>query len=157
MSISQVEDLKFIEKVKRLLNKYEVAFGQIKFEITEWVISNDSPYAQEIIQQMVREGFCFYLDDFGTGYSSFSTIADYNFESIKLDRELIQGVESDSRKSIMIQGIVELFHKLQIQVVAEGTETKEQVEKLTLLGVDRFQGYYFAKPMSGDLVKEVLG
>ncbi len=156
MSISQVEDPKFVEKVKKLLNQYGVAYGQIKFEITEWVISNDSPYAQEIIKQMVTEGFCFYLDDFGTGYSSFSTIADYDFESIKLDRELVLRVESDPRKSAMIKGIVELFHQLDIQVVAEGTETREQVETLTELGVDRFQGYYFAKPMSGDLVKEVM-
>lgn len=156
MSISQVEDPELVKKVKKLLNKYGVAFGQIKFEITEWVISKDSPYAQEVIKQMVREGFCFYLDDFGTGYSSFSTIADYHFECIKLDRELIQRVESDSAKCIMINGIVELIHQLRIQVVAEGTETQEQVEKLTEIGVDRLQGYYFAKPMSGELLKEAL-
>ncbi|MBT9775756.1 EAL domain-containing protein [Clostridium sp. MCC353] len=156
LSMPQFEDPRLLEKVRDLIDRYGIPIERIKFEITEREISDDAAMAGETVRRMVKEGFCFYLDDFGTGYSNFSSVAQFNFECVKLDKSLVDVVQSDQKSYKLIQGLVRLFHGLGIQVIAEGTETREQVECLMDLDADQIQGYYYAKPMPGERLREVL-
>lgn len=156
LSMPQFENPQLLEKVRDLMEKYEIPIDRIKFEITEREISDDAALARKTIHNMVHEGFRFYLDDFGTGYSNFSSVAQVNFECIKFDKTLIEAVQSDSKSYILIQGLVRLFHELGIQVIAEGTETRDQVDCLLGLGADLIQGYYYAKPMPGEELRKFL-
>lgn len=156
LSMPQFEDPRLLEKVRALMDEYKIPIERIKFEITEREISNDATLARETVKRMVQEGFCFYLDDFGTGYSNFSSVAQFNFEYIKLDKSLVDAVQNDQKSYILIQGLIRLFHELGMLIIAEGTETSEQVECLMGLGADQIQGYYYAKPMPGERLKEVL-
>ena len=88
--------------------------------------------------------------------SNFSSVAQVNFECIKFDKTLIEAVQSDRKSYILIQGLVRLFHELGIQVIAEGTETRDQVDCLLGLGADLIQGYYYAMPMPGEELRKFL-
>lgn len=148
MSLEQFEEPMLLEKIMRILNRWKVPLNRLRFEITERVIAADTFYSEQLIRRMEKEGFCFYLDDFGIGYSNFASVMHYHFECIKLDKSFIDIAQKDVKGRRMIRGMIGLFHEIGIEVIAEGTETREQMEMLIALGADKIQGFYFAKPMA---------
>lgn len=96
------------------------------------------------------------MDDFGSGASSFSTIRDYNFDIIKLDKEFIHNYNSDKKNISILITLIELAHRLDMKVVAEGVETKEQVEFLRKYGCDFIQGFYYSKPLPQEEFEKLL-
>lgn len=156
LSMNQLEDPELAERVAGLVKEYHLPQKRIKFEITESQISENQMIVGETVRRMIQCGFQFYLDDFGTGYSNFSSVSKYNFECIKLDKSLVNEVLTDEKSRILIRNLIHMFHDLGVGIIAEGTETKEQVECLVELGVEKIQGYYYARPMSGELLAEFL-
>lgn len=156
ISLEQFEDSHFPEKIKAVLDAWNVEPERLRFEITERAISGDAYQSREIIKRMEEEGFRFYLDDFGTGYSNFATLGQYHFECIKLDKSLIHIVDEGKKGYNMVRGLIRLIHELDIKVIAEGTETKEQVDRLLELGADKIQGFYYARPMEGEALRRLL-
>lgn len=101
----------------------------------------------EALQKLRDDGFEVEIDDFGSGYSSLSMLKDISADVLKLDMSFLRNSKKPERSWAIIQTIIELAGELNMKVVTEGVETKEQVERLTAMGCELFQGYYFAKPM----------
>lgn len=117
---------------------------------------DDAAYINNIMDQMQKKGMKFYLDDFGTGYANFSQILDLPFEVVKLDKSLLVKHEDKPKAQRLPDVLVSFFHDLGHTVVAEGVETEEQLEWMERIGVDRIQGYYFARPMAEDDLRAVF-
>lgn len=120
----------------------------LEIEMTESVLMKDVTHAIGYLQTMAAFGIEFSVDDFGTGYSNLSRLADLPIHRLKIDKSFIRKMESAGhRMSQMIQAIIDMGHALEIKVLAEGIETREQKQALTELGCDEAQGYFYAKPM----------
>ena len=88
------------------------------------------------------------MDDFGSGYSSLNMLKDIKMDTIKLDMGFLRKTRNNERSMSIVSNVIHLSKRLGMEVVTEGVETREQVDALTMMGCDVFQGYYFAKPMS---------
>ena len=96
------------------------------------------------------------MDDFGKGYSSLNILTSLPIDEVKIDMELIKNILNNNKKRKIVNLILELAHDLNLSVVAEGIEVKEEKLFLEKMGCDYFQGYYFSKPIALDKVKELL-
>lgn len=121
---------------------------QIVFEITESEHVPDLQAFRRALERYRKAGFGVALDDLGAGYSSLRLLGELRPDYVKLDRDLMLGVEEDSFKAVIAQKVLETAQKLNIQTVAEGVETRAQWEWLRAQGGDFAQGYYFARPAS---------
>jgi diguanylate cyclase (GGDEF)-like protein len=117
------------------------------YEITETMTLADIEHSQKIIQQINQLGIRCALDDFGTGWSSLFNLSQLPFTKVKIDRSFVTDIHQDEKKRIFVQSIVSLSHRLGIIVVAEGIEKHDELVCLQSIGVDEYQGYYFAKPL----------
>lgn len=104
-----------------------------------------------------EQGVQIYLDDFGTGYSSLSYLNRLPVDKVKIDRSFIAGLPSDPGHVALVQSIIGMAHALELKVVAEGVETRAQLEMLQTLGCDAVQGYLFARPLSAEEIVPLLG
>ena len=96
------------------------------------------------------------LDDFGTGYSSLSLLRVLDIDELKIDRSLITPITQNNDALSVVKSIVDIGHTLGMSVLSEGIETKEQLALLTEIGCDRFQGFYFSKPLSPAALLEFI-
>lgn len=127
-----------------------------RIEVTETAYSMVASNNRNVLLNMKNIGVKFYLDDFGSGYSSFSTIRDYDFDVVKLDMGFVQKIGTTARANAVIQAIIDMAHAIGSKVVAEGAETKEQVDALRDMKCDYIQGYYFSKPLSEEAFEALL-
>jgi len=137
----------FVECIQAVLNRYELSAGQLELEITESLLLHNVEQAIDTLHQLKALGVRIALDDFGTGYSSLSYLKRLPIDKIKIDRSFIRDIATDHHDAAITQGIISMAHHLSLTVVAEGVETKSQVDFLKGGRCDVFQGYYFAKPM----------
>lgn len=144
------------ERVMEIIREYEIPSDKIKIEFTESAIAESTNVVIAFSQKMKEYGIKMGLDDFGTGYSNMSTVMSIPFHAIKMDKSLVHKAMEDQKASGMIQGMITAFHSLDLQVVAEGVETKEQLDKVLSFGVDQIQGYYFSKPLPKQAALEFL-
>ena len=121
---------------------------KINYEITESAYTVISEKGVEFLKCIRKEGAKLLIDDFGSGMSSFSTMRDYDFDIIKLDMGFVQKIGRDRKSNHILIALIDLAHHLEMKVVAEGVETKEQAEFLENHGCDYLQGYYFSKPVT---------
>ena len=105
---------------------------------------------------LMNAGLNFYLDDFGMGYSNFSRVFDLPFEVVKLDRSLIMKFDGDDKSYQIVNSLVEMLHNAGFIVVAEGIERESQVARAKEVGIDRIQGFYYAKPMNEKAFMECI-
>ena len=129
---------------------------RIDFEITETAVTFDFVRAQQSIAALKAMGCGISLDDFGTGYSSLSHVHWLPLDKIKIDRSFIADVNDNAVSHKIIKSLTGLCDDMEIACVAEGVETRAQLDTLRRLGCDFIQGYYFAKPMHGDAIDEYL-
>jgi diguanylate cyclase (GGDEF)-like protein len=158
ISSAELLDSKFIEKVTLLLGEYDIDPARIHLEITETKLV---PYEDIIIQRLEKLkslGFHLALDDYGTGYTGFSQLLNFPGNFIKIDRSFISeiGVENNKYHK-MIDIIMSIANACKVNVIAEGIETREQLLYLKNLGCEYFQGYYFSKPLSWEVLSDVYG
>lgn len=156
LSMQQFLQHDLIERIEALMNKHRTPPDAICFEVTESVLLDDEAYIKEIMSQMQEKGLRFYLDDFGTGYANFSQILDLPFEVVKLDRNLLVKHPDKPNAQNLPNVLVPFFHDLGHTVVAEGVETEEQLNWMREIGVDRIQGFYFARPMPEDSLRAIF-
>lgn len=116
-------------------------------EITEGMLIRNVEYSVKVLEELRQMGIHISMDDFGTGYSSLSQLDRLPLSEMKLDRSFLSGLLEDSRKSSIVRAVIELGHHMDLQVVAEGIEASEELEYLTELECDQFQGYFFSKPL----------
>ena len=132
---------------QNLVQKYEISPRQLKLEITETAIMMNLQRQLELIEKLRQAGFIVEMDDFGSGYSSLNMLKDIKVDILKIDMAFLRKSEDEPRGRKILQMIISLSRQLGMPVITEGVETLEQVEFLSEMGCDIFQGYYFAKPM----------
>lgn len=121
--------------------------NSIVLEITETMTLDEVERSSNIIKRLEEINIRMALDDFGTGWSSLYNLNHMKFNKLKIDKSFVENISQHDNQHFFISAIVTLSHQLGIKVVAEGVEQKNQLERLTELGVDEFQGYYFSKPV----------
>jgi diguanylate cyclase (GGDEF)-like protein len=119
----------------------------LEFELTESILMQDTVQAAAMLRNLKSLGVSIAVDDFGTGYSSLAYLKKFPLDTLKIDREFVRDCVSDPDDAAIAQSIVSLAHNLGLRVVAEGVETKEQLQYLASVGCDEMQGYYFSKPV----------
>ena len=147
LSMQQFMSTGLISELQELTDQYHFDPGRLKLELTERVLSEDIPRMHQIMDRLQQMGFRFSLDDFGTGYSNLSAVLDCSFSSIKLDKSLIQGYSDNKRSSFIVNAMLDLFHHMGCEVVAEGVETEAQAEARISRGAVWIQGFHYARPM----------
>ncbi len=150
LTIRQLLQADLVERLSNLIKKYNLEPNSLKIEITERTISENEETVIEVMHSIYDLGIPFLLDDFGTGYSNFATMLELPFECVKIDRSLVKGLPRRRNKNLLQNTLNPLFHRMERAVLVEGIETKEQLDAALETGVDRVQGFYFAKPMPTD-------
>lgn len=159
-NLSPLELLKqgYCHELVEIIREYELPFSYFQFEITETVATEYCEELYQAVSEFQKAGIGLCLDDFGSGYANINTVMKLPFSSIKLDRSLLAGICEDAQIASFYHSIVTILINLGYDVVAEGVESKEEVEVLQNWGVDMIQGYYFSPPVSGrKIVEEILG
>lgn len=108
----------------------------------------DPETASQIMQSLRKQGFRLSIDDFGTGYSSLSYLKQFNIDKLKIDRSFIIDLAHNPNDQAIVTTIIQMAHSLGMITLAEGVETKDQLEALRSRGCDAIQGFYFSKPLS---------
>lgn len=139
--------LDLYETFTGLVKKYGIEPGRLNLEITETVIMSDVKMHMQVINRLQEYGFHIEIDDFGSGYSSLNTLKDINADVIKIDMLFLRETENQARSRTILNSIISMAKALNMPVITEGVETQNQVEFLSNMGCDIFQGYYFSKPI----------
>lgn len=134
------------EHISLLVDKYNVPHEYIEIELTESAFFDDKDALLNTVMELKNNGFDISMDDFGAGYSSLNSLKDLPLDVLKLDAEFFRG-EADGRSEVVVSEAIKLAKSLEMRIVAEGVEKREQVEFLAANGCDMIQGYYYAKPM----------
>lgn len=143
--------------ILRLVDAYGTGHELVELEVTESAFFEDKDSMIDTVKQLKRYGFSVSMDDFGAGYSSLNSLKDIPLDVLKLDAEFFRGSpENKNRERIIVREAVALAKSLQMQVVAEGIEHKEQVEFLSEIGCDMIQGYYYGRPMPIDEFEKLI-
>ncbi|MBV5257803.1 EAL domain-containing protein [Synechococcus moorigangaii CMS01] len=125
---------------------YGFPIERIIFEITESEKISDLVHLREIVEYYRARGFKTAIDDFGAGYAGLNLLSEIQTDMIKLDMALIRGIDQDKVRQAIVKGVLQVARELSSIVIAEGIETQAELESLQELGIDLFQGFYFAKP-----------
>ena len=140
--------------IETSLIKANIPADKLELEITEGVLMIGQNYIDDALIKLHKLGIKLSMDDFGTGYSSLSYLRQYDFDILKIDQSFISGITSNKADCSLVKATIGMAHSLGLQVVAEGVETKEQLEQLSELNCDFLQGYYFSKPITAKQVLE---
>ncbi|MGL5085912.1 MAG: putative bifunctional diguanylate cyclase/phosphodiesterase, partial [Clostridium sp.] len=152
----QIRDESIVEYIADTLKKFNLCPSYIEFEITESLIMKSVEQNIECLKRLKEIGVSIALDDFGTGYSSLSYLKILPIDVLKIDKTFIDGINIDKKSEYIIERIVDLSHHLDIKVVAEGVESKEQVDYLRAIECDVIQGYYYSKPKQFEEAKRLI-
>ncbi len=152
MSASTLKELDLPEKMGKLVQKYGLEPSQIVLEVTETALMQELTKSLDVLTRLRMKGFQLSIDDFGTGYSSLVQLHRAPFSEIKIDRSFVLDMANSKEAYAITETVIVLGHKLGMKVVAEGIETRTNLEQLTAMGCDLAQGYLFARPMPGDEV-----
>ncbi|HEY0961622.1 MAG TPA: EAL domain-containing protein [Pseudomonadales bacterium] len=126
--------------------KYNFPVDRIIFEATEGERVDDADHMKEIFQHYNSRGFQTAIDDFGAGFAGLNLLAEFQPHLIKIDMGLVRNIHLDRARQAIVRGITVTCSDLDIRIIAEGIECADELRALTDLGVELFQGYYFAKP-----------
>jgi len=156
LSAKQFTQEHLVDQVITIIRKANFDPGNLKLEITESMVMDDSESAITMLGQLKDLGVQVSMDDFGTGYSSLSSLHKFPIDTLKIDRSFVDQMLQDQDGSRIIETIILLAQRLKMATTAEGIETAEQLEHLQELGCESGQGYYFAKPMDHHGAKEAI-
>lgn len=146
-----------IQEIRHILGRQIVPKGSLRLEVTESLVMENPEQATEILGQLRSAGAELALDDFGAGYSSLSYLQRFPFDTIKIDKSLVQASGSgDNAGSVIVRSMVALAHELGKKVVAEGVETPDDVAYLRSIGCEYAQGFYYGAAVSDKEVMQLL-
>ncbi|AWH52738.1 hypothetical protein C1924_05900 [Stenotrophomonas sp. ESTM1D_MKCIP4_1] len=150
LSPLQFSSPSLVDNVRDVLSRHAIAPDRLTLEITETTAMKDVEASLAILNDLTAMGVHISIDDFGTGYSSLLYLKRMPATELKIDRAFVRDLEQNAEDAAIVSSIVALGRSLQLQVVAEGVETREQQEYLSGLGCDQLQGYHLGRPMDPD-------
>lgn len=150
VSRAHFTDTNLAEHIAEIVDRYGVPHDCIELEVTESAFFDDKSQLTEIVKKMKALGFAVSMDDFGSGFSSLNSLKELPLDVVKLDAEFFRGEDELNRGNIVVEETISLAKKLDMRIVAEGIETRDQVDFLADKECDLIQGFYFAKPMPVD-------
>lgn len=151
VSAVQLRNREFIDEVRHVVAIDVRAAEGLELEITESMIMNDIEQAVVILSEIRAMGVKISIDDFGTGFSSLAYLSKLPIDTLKVDRAFVTDMTTGPQGIALVNAIITLAHSLQLNVVAEGVESEEQMRMLQALGCDEMQGYLFSRPIPQDL------
>ena len=134
-------------------HRFGFAHDRIMFEFTENEKFRDTAHVARIVSEYRKQGFLTALDDFGAGFAGLSLLANFRPDLIKIDMDLLRGIDTDKGRQAITSGVIGIARSLGIEVIAEGVETQAELDTLRGLGATLFQGYHFARPQIEELPK----
>ncbi len=147
LSAKQLQSFELVPQVKRVLERYQIEPGELEFEITETAAMQDPEFAVQQLNALNKLGILLAIDDFGTGYSSLAYLKRLPIHSLKLDRAFVSDIGLDVGDEEICMASISLAHNLGLKVVAEGVETREQLNFLISHECDYLQGFLFNRPL----------
>lgn len=147
ISAKDFDTIDVCEVLIGLVNKYGINPEKLRLEITETALMTSVDNTIKVIEKLRENGFKVEIDDFGSGYSSLNMLKDIVVDVVKLDMKFLRKCKDEERSKTILQMMVDLVKKLDMQVIVEGVETKEQLEFLKSYNCDVFQGYLLMRPM----------
>jgi diguanylate cyclase (GGDEF)-like protein len=156
VSARQFQEKDWVERVAAALAESGLEARYLELELTESLIMQDVQQAVETMHRLEKLGVHLAIDDFGTGYSSLSSLKRFPVGRLKIDRSFVQDLPDDGDDAAIARAVISLAHTLQLRVIAEGVETREQVDFLRDAGCDEIQGYYLSRPIDARALQAIL-
>ncbi len=156
LSGRQFRDKALINNISRILNETGVDASYITLEITESMLIDNIEKVVETLKCLNEMGIQISIDDFGTGYSSLSYLKRFPIHTLKIDRSFVRDIVTDKNDHTIVAAIIAMAHSLEIEVIAEGIETEEQLNLLMSQKCNHYQGYYFSKPVPISEIEHIL-
>ncbi|MBK1810115.1 EAL domain-containing protein [Clostridium sp. YIM B02505] len=156
VSEHQFQSPLFVERVNNVLKETNLDPKYLKIEITEGTVIKSFDNNISILNKLKQMGIGISLDDFGTGYSSLSYLIKLPLDVIKIDKSFVDDICRTENTKIIIEDIISMAHKLNLEVIAEGVETDDQLKYLQKHKCDKIQGYLFSKPISSTDIEKLL-
>jgi EAL domain-containing protein (putative c-di-GMP-specific phosphodiesterase class I) len=156
LSPREFQEGNVLDRLTGLVTACGIDTRRVNLEITETTYIEDPETTTKVLGAMLDLGVGLWLDDFGTGHSSLTHLQHFDVDGIKLPATFVRDVTNDSRCAAIVRGLISLAHDLGIEVVAEGVETREQLDFLAGLECEYVQGFLFSKPMTAGQFEELL-
>ena len=147
LSALHFNSMKIVQRVEEVLWSSTLPAHLLTLEITETAEMRDWSQAQNVIQELKELGCKISIDDFGTGFSSLAYLLTIKAHELKVDRSLVDEVETSTQAQLLLSSVLDIARNLELAVVIEGVETKEQRDIVFGLGARQAQGYLYGKPM----------
>jgi diguanylate cyclase (GGDEF)-like protein len=144
----QLERADFVSVVEAAVNDAQLDFSDLELEVTESILISDAESAVRKLGQLSKMGVTIAIDDFGTGYSSLSYLHTLPFDMVKIDQYFVAGISDNNVSMAITQSIIDLAKSFNKQVIAEGVETRQQMDQLKILQCDAMQGYWLSRPLT---------
>ena len=155
LSAMQFKQPDIVKLISETLMAMDLEPSFLNLEITE-SLAMDVEYTKEVLKDLKEVGVKISLDDFGTGYSSLGSLKKMSIDYIKIDRSFMRNVNNDVEDAAIVKAIISMAHSLNIPVIAEGVEDKEQLLFLKQLQCDEMQGYLVSPPISADQLESMI-
>lgn len=156
ISSVQFRQKNFAKTLIRILNDVGLDPCSLELELTENIIMENVEATVDTLHELKAYGLRLSIDDFGTGYSSLSYLKRFPINTLKIDRSFVRDIEKDQDSAAIVRAIIALAHNLNLQVIAEGVETEQQLAFLYKYGCDQAQGYLICKPLPADKLMQFL-
>lgn len=150
LSVSSLYRLDLPDLVRALMGEHHLSINQLTLEVTESGLMKDITTPFDVISRLAMNGIHLSIDDFGTGYSTIQQLVRLPFSEFKLDMSFVRGAQENERVRTVLACTVDMARKLNLSVVAEGIETRQNWDMLTMMRCDTAQGYFIGKPMPGE-------
>jgi diguanylate cyclase (GGDEF)-like protein/PAS domain S-box-containing protein len=147
LSAEDLRDGKLSATITRLLSHYDIDAEQLCLELTETTLTTEAERAAECLRTLHACGIRISIDDFGTGYSSLSHLKQFPVDELKIDKQFVMGMQEDPNDAAIVRSTIELAHRLGIDVVVEGVESRETYAEISKMRAECAQGFLIARPM----------
>ena len=147
LSFVQIAKSDVMKDVLENISKHTAANKHYVLEITESIQMDSNIAVRRVLDDFLKNDFSLAIDDFGTGYSNFEYMKDKMFGILKVDRSFVTDIHINDNNSILVGFMIKMAHEMGVKICAEGVETKEELDKIKILGADYIQGYYYSRPV----------
>ncbi|MEJ0037767.1 MAG: EAL domain-containing protein [Gammaproteobacteria bacterium] len=158
INISAVElrSANFVNDVRSILAETRLESRYLELEVTETFLLQETEATKAVLRALKAVGVQLALDDFGTGYSSLSFLRTFPIDAVKIDQSFVRGIRIDSEDAGIVDAVISMGKSLHLRVIAEGVESRQQVDFLKAHGCSEAQGYYFSRPLPADECTRLL-